>query len=67
MTDPSENQRTSTDTTGKSAGPAWFTSRASYWQDIYGSTGLDAEIYRRRLSTSVRLIDDIELPLRSLP
>jgi len=39
----------------------WFTSGASYWLDIYQAPGLDAQIYRQRLSTSLKWIDKLAL------
>jgi len=40
----------------------WFSGGARYWLDIYQSAGLDAEIYRRRLTRSIAWIDQLGLP-----
>jgi len=40
----------------------WFTSGARYWHHVYRSMTLDAQIYRRRLWTSISWLDELGLP-----
>jgi ubiquinone/menaquinone biosynthesis C-methylase UbiE len=40
----------------------FFDSAAGYWSDVYGRTGLQGLIYRERMYTALRWIDDLDLP-----